>query len=78
VTAELRHLIFDVLEHTNQGVDADRFVLWMAAAVVAVEVAAESNTAIKAAQRDAQLGSDLLERGAHELRQVTMLVRVEV
>jgi hypothetical protein len=53
VTAELRHLIVDVLEQTNEGVDADGVVVWPAASVVAVEVAAESNTTVKPTQRDA-------------------------
>jgi hypothetical protein len=53
-------------------------VVGSSAAVMAVELAAEVNAWVDPAERDAQLLSHLLERGAHEVTQMPMLVRVEV
>ena len=78
MAAELRHAVLEVLDQADERVDADCFGLGASPPVVAVEIAAEADTPIEAAQRDAELGGGLLERGTHELHDVTVLVRVEV
>ena len=50
----------------------------LSAPVVAIELAAETDAPIDAPERDAQLGSNVLERGLYQFRQMTMLVGVEV
>ena len=78
MAAELRRIRVDVLDQSDECVDGDRFGLGASTTVVAVELAAEADAPIDAAQRDFQLAGDLLEGGAHELRQVAVLVGVEV
>ena len=78
MAAELGNAVCDVLDQADERICSDRVVIRPSAAVVAVELAAELDTRVGAAQGDRQLRSDLLEGSAYELREMTMLVRVEM